>query len=95
MTDAGFVLALVRGDHAVNEIKWQGRCLAGYRLATEAEILEHLGSEPVSSDRWVQKTGAHHCRPRCAALADSSSVPTSPVITSPASTEAAICRSLT
>lgn len=42
-----FVLALVRGDHVVNEIKLsklQG--LAEYRLATEAEILEHLGSEP-------------------------------------------------
>jgi prolyl-tRNA synthetase len=42
-----FVLALVRGDHVVNEIKL-GK-LAGmtdYRLATEAEILEHLGSEP-------------------------------------------------
>jgi prolyl-tRNA synthetase len=47
MTDAGFVLALVRGDHAVNEIKL-GKVdgLADYRLATEAEIVEHLGSEP-------------------------------------------------
>jgi prolyl-tRNA synthetase len=48
--DAGgpqFVLALVRGDHAVNEIKL-GKVagLAGYRMATEAEITEHLGSEP-------------------------------------------------
>ena len=43
----GFVLALVRGDHAVNEIKL-GKVagLADYRLATETEILEHLGSEP-------------------------------------------------
>ncbi|MCJ0826667.1 proline--tRNA ligase [Luteimonas sp. 50] len=43
----GFVLALVRGDHVVNEIKLaklQG--LAGYRLATEDEIRAHLGSEP-------------------------------------------------
>ena len=42
-----FVLALVRGDHALNEVKLAK--LAGlddYRLATEAEILEHLGSEP-------------------------------------------------
>jgi prolyl-tRNA synthetase len=47
MTDDGFVLALVRGDHAVNEIKLgKVDSLAGYRLATEAEILEHLGSEP-------------------------------------------------
>ena len=42
-----FVLALVRGDHSVNEIKL-GKVagLADYRMATEAEILEHLGSEP-------------------------------------------------
>jgi prolyl-tRNA synthetase len=42
-----FVLALVRGDHVVNEIKL-GK-LAGlgtYRLATEGEIDAHLGSEP-------------------------------------------------
>lgn len=47
MTDGGFVLALVRGDHAVNEIKL-GKVagMADYRLATEAEILAHLGSEP-------------------------------------------------
>jgi prolyl-tRNA synthetase len=47
MTNAGFVLALVRGDHTVNEIKL-GKVagLADYRMATEAEILEHLGSEP-------------------------------------------------
>ena len=43
----GFVLALVRGDHVVNEIKLSKlEGLADYRLATEAEILEHLGSEP-------------------------------------------------
>ncbi|MBS0457121.1 MAG: proline--tRNA ligase [Proteobacteria bacterium] len=43
----GFVLALVRGDHAVNEIKLAKLPgLAAYRLASEAEILEHLGSEP-------------------------------------------------
>ncbi|MDG2525661.1 proline--tRNA ligase [Stenotrophomonas sp. HITSZ_GD] len=43
----GFVLALVRGDHAVNEIKL-GKVdgLSGYRLANEAEIAENLGSEP-------------------------------------------------
>lgn len=45
--DDGFVLVLVRGDHVVNEIKL-GKLsgLADYRLATEAEILEHLGAEP-------------------------------------------------
>lgn len=43
----GFVLALVRGDHMVNEIKLAKLPGMGeYRLATEAEILEHLGSEP-------------------------------------------------
>lgn len=42
-----FVLALVRGDHAVNEIKLAKiPGLADYRMATEAEILEHLGCEP-------------------------------------------------
>ena len=36
----GFVLVLVRGDHVVNEIKLAKLPgLAGYRLATEAEIL--------------------------------------------------------
>ena len=47
MTEPGFVLALVRGDHMVNETKLAKQPgLADYRLATEAEILEHLGSEP-------------------------------------------------
>jgi len=47
MGDEGFVLALVRGDHVVNEIKLTKLPdLSDYRLATEAEILEHLGSEP-------------------------------------------------
>ncbi len=43
----GFVLALVRGDHAVNPIKLAKLDgLADYRPATEAEILDHLGCEP-------------------------------------------------
>ncbi|KGM55206.1 proline--tRNA ligase [Lysobacter arseniciresistens ZS79] len=43
----GFVLALVRGDHSVNEIKLAKLDgMADYRLATEAEILEHLGGAP-------------------------------------------------
>ncbi|OLI21236.1 proline--tRNA ligase, partial [Xanthomonas oryzae pv. oryzae] len=47
MTEAGFVLALVRGDHAVNEIKLaKVPGLAGYRLANETEIRAHLGCEP-------------------------------------------------
>ncbi|WP_254574578.1 proline--tRNA ligase [Stenotrophomonas acidaminiphila] len=45
--DGAFVLALVRGDHEVNEIKL-GKVtgLADYRMASEAEIAEYLGSEP-------------------------------------------------
>jgi prolyl-tRNA synthetase len=47
MTEAGFVLALVRGDHDVNEIKLgKVEGLQGYRMASEAEIATHLGSEP-------------------------------------------------
>jgi prolyl-tRNA synthetase len=42
-----FVLVLVRGDHMVNEVKLAKVAgLSDYRLATEAEISEHLGSEP-------------------------------------------------
>ena len=42
-----FVLALVRGDHSVNEIKLAKLPgLADYRLATEDEIVAHLGSVP-------------------------------------------------
>ena len=45
--EQGFVLALARGDHMVNEIKLAKLTgMADYRLATEAEISEHLGSEP-------------------------------------------------
>ena len=47
MAGQGFVLALVRGDHMVNEIKLAKLPgLAEYRLATEAEIREHLGASP-------------------------------------------------
>ncbi|MBN8791409.1 MAG: proline--tRNA ligase [Stenotrophomonas nitritireducens] len=42
-----FVLALVRGDHDVNEIKLaKVPGLADYRMASEAEIADYLGSEP-------------------------------------------------
>jgi prolyl-tRNA synthetase len=45
--NSAFVLALVRGDHVVNELKLAKLPgLADYRLATEAEIAEHLGAEP-------------------------------------------------
>ncbi|HEY4559665.1 MAG TPA: proline--tRNA ligase [Lysobacter sp.] len=44
---ARFVLALVRGDHAVNEIKLAKLPgLTEYRLATEDEIREHLNASP-------------------------------------------------
>jgi len=47
MAGETFVLALLRGDHAVNEIKLaKVPGMAGYRMATEAEIATHLGSEP-------------------------------------------------
>ncbi len=43
----GFVLALVRGDHVVNEIKLAKLPgLGDFRLATEAEIDDYLGSAP-------------------------------------------------
>ena len=43
----GFTLALVRGDHSANEVKLaKASGLADFRLASEAEILEYLGSEP-------------------------------------------------
>ncbi|MEZ5465542.1 MAG: proline--tRNA ligase [Lysobacteraceae bacterium] len=42
-----FVLALVRGDHSVNEIKLSKLAGMGdYRLATEDEIRDHLGANP-------------------------------------------------
>jgi len=45
--EPGFVLALVRGDHSVNEIKLAKLPgLGEYRLATEAEIVDTLGCEP-------------------------------------------------
>ncbi|WP_296250196.1 proline--tRNA ligase, partial [uncultured Stenotrophomonas sp.] len=46
-TENEFVLALVRGDHEVNEIKLAKVAgLADYRMASEAEITDYLGSEP-------------------------------------------------
>lgn len=44
---SGFALALVRGDHVVNEIKLSKiPGLAELRLATEEEIRAHLGASP-------------------------------------------------
>ena len=43
----GFVMALVRGDHEVNEVKLQKLAgLAEYRLATEQEIIDALACKP-------------------------------------------------
>ncbi len=45
--DNGLVLALVRGNHEVNEVKLKKLTgLAEYRLATEQEILDALGCKP-------------------------------------------------
>jgi prolyl-tRNA synthetase len=45
--EQGFVLVLVRGDHEVNDIKLQKiPGLAEYRLATEQEIFDALGTKP-------------------------------------------------
>lgn len=47
MGEEGFVVALLRGDHVPNEIKLAKLPgLSGYRMATEAEIAEHLGAAP-------------------------------------------------
>lgn len=47
MGEDGFVVALLRGDHAPNEIKLAKLPgLAAYRMATEAEIAEYLGAAP-------------------------------------------------
>ncbi len=47
VSDAGFVLCMLRADHMVNEIKL-GKLpqLANFRAATPEEIEEHLGVEP-------------------------------------------------
>jgi len=45
--DGTFVLALVRGDHQVNEIKLKKiQGLDGYRMAETEELVDYLGSEP-------------------------------------------------
>ena len=47
MGEQGFVLALLRGDHNLNEIKLSKlEGLADFRMATEAEILDVLGAGP-------------------------------------------------
>lgn len=47
ISEHGFTLALIRGDHTVNEIKLTKLPgLADYRMANEAEIAEHLGAQP-------------------------------------------------
>lgn len=47
ISEHGFTLALVRGDHAVNEIKLaKVPGLTDYRMANDAEIAEYLGAQP-------------------------------------------------
>ena len=47
VSDAGFVLCMLRADHMVNEIKLgKVPALANYRPATPEEIEAHLGVEP-------------------------------------------------
>lgn len=47
MSDAGFVLCMLRADHMVNEVKLgKVPALANFRPATPEEIEEHLGVEP-------------------------------------------------
>ena len=60
IVDTAIWLLLVRGDHELNEVK-AGKVpgLAGFRFATESEIVEHFGSPsgylgPIGSRRPVQ-----------------------------------------
>jgi prolyl-tRNA synthetase len=47
VSDAGFVLCMLRADHMVNEVKLgKVPVLANFRPATPEEIEEHLGVEP-------------------------------------------------
>lgn len=47
MSDAGFVLCMLRADHMVNEVKLgKVPALVNFRPATPEEIEEHLGVEP-------------------------------------------------
>ena len=61
----GFVMALVRGDHEVNEVKLRKLAgLAEYRLATEQEIVDALGCKP----GYIGPVGAD--RAKIAVIAD-------------------------
>jgi prolyl-tRNA synthetase len=45
--EQGFVLVLLRGDHNANEVKLRKVAgLADYKMASEAEIADHLGAAP-------------------------------------------------
>ncbi|MBW4047425.1 MAG: proline--tRNA ligase [Proteobacteria bacterium] len=47
VASTAIVLLLVRGDHAVNDIKVRKLpCMKDARMATEAEIIEHFGCSP-------------------------------------------------
>jgi prolyl-tRNA synthetase len=73
MQEAQFVLLLVRGDHALNEIKAQ-KTIGAFRFATDAEIRASLGGPPgylgpvgaraglhVIADRTVAAMGGFVC----------------------------------
>ncbi|MCD9032232.1 proline--tRNA ligase [Luteimonas sp. Y-2-2-4F] len=70
--DDRFAVVLLRGDHAANPVKLAKQPgLAGYRLATEAEIAEHLGSEPGFLGPVAPKTAVRVIADReVAAMAD-------------------------
>lgn len=72
MTAEGFVLALVRGDHEVNEIKLSKVAgLADQRFASEAEIADYLGSIPGFLGPVAPRKGIRVIAdPEVAALAD-------------------------
>jgi prolyl-tRNA synthetase len=73
MQETAFVLLLVRGDHALNEIKTQ-KAIGAFRFATEAEIRQALSGPPgyigpvgapaglrVVADRTVAAMGGFVC----------------------------------
>lgn len=51
----GFALILLRGDHALNEIKAQ-KTLGDFRFAHDDEIVEALGANLAISARWQSAT---------------------------------------
>ena len=56
---AGMVLALVRGDHRVNEIKLQNALGAPFRVASREEVAERIG--PAGLHRPGRRRRRHRC----------------------------------